>query len=834
MVFILAILITSSIVNLDSTDMTTDMAPASFPVVSIEYNGTTINRMYGFTGDMELSYMRDSITPLVSGRKLHLVIDTYGAIVRSIKYEVRTVDGSRLIESTDITDFSSEGRKISADVTIKDLIESNCEYEFVLNITLGNGKIVKYYTRIMIPIEYHIDDKLEFVRDFSEKTFDKIAATELVMYLESNSQGDNSGFGKVDIHSSFSQVSWGELNPQKVTDSIITIRELAPMTGSFLVDYYILVNDEDRQRYFKVTEFFRVRYAETRMYLLDYERTMDEIFEDTKTSYEDQAVMLGITGKEVNIYNSPDGNNVAFETGGRLYVYNISENRIAYIFGFYDTFTTDERMLNDSHAIKVMNIDEEGDVTFLVYGYMNRGNHEGECAICAYYYDASVNSVEELLCIPSPHAPDLLMKEIERISYMNSKGVLYLLSGSSFYAIDSESRIVETVAENLAEGTFVISKDNSFIAWQKADNPYNCQTLTLMNLESGNKKDIEVKANETIIPISFISDDLIYGVALKNDITLDRTGNTMVPMYCINIENEREGLLMNYDRSGEGFYTVSGEVNGNQIMLHRVEKTDEDQFEEALDDQIMNSEYDSVKTNFIENENDERFEKLTKISLKKDIKVATMKHLSPKMVLFEGNRNIILNSMRSEEQYVVYGKYGVDSFYVHPGNAIERAYNIAGTVMNSHGEYIYTKTSRSTKNQIMAITEDASTPEKSSLATCIDTLLEYEGVVRNAQYLLNQGETVLGILRDALPNYEILDLSGCTLDMVLYYVNRDIPVMTLLDDNRAVLIVGFNDTEIVIMDPDKGEIYKLSNEEAQTKFENSGNGFITYVPETVG
>ena len=178
---------------------------------------------------------------------------------------------------------------------------------------------------------------------------------------------------------------------------------------------YILVNDEDRQRYFKVTEFFRVRYAETRMYLLDYERTMDEIFEDTKTSYEDQAVMLGITGKEVNIYNSPDGNNVAFETGGRLYVYNISENRIAYIFGFYDTFTTDERMLNDSHAIKVMNIDEEGDVTFLVYGYMNRGNHEGECAICAYYYDASVNSVEELLCIPSPHAPDLLMKENQRM-----------------------------------------------------------------------------------------------------------------------------------------------------------------------------------------------------------------------------------------------------------------------------------------------------------------------------------------------------------------------------------------------------------------------------------
>lgn len=830
LVFIITILITSSIVNLDSTDMTTDMSPASFPVVSIEYSGTTINRMYGFTGDMELSYMRDSITPLSAGRKLHLKIDTYGAIVNSLKYEVRTVDGSRLIESTDISEYSSEGRNISADVTVKDLIANNCEYEFILFLTLGNGKTVKYFTRIIIPVEYHIDDKLEFVREFSDKTFDKIEATELVMYLESNSQGDNSSFGKVDIHSSFSQVSWGDLNPKRVTDPVITIRELAPMTGSFLVDYYVSIADEDLQRYYKVTEFFRVRYAKTRMYLLDYERTMDEVFEDNKASYEDQAIRLGITGNNVNLFNSQDGNSLAFETGGRLFVYNISENKMAYLFGFYDTFTNDERMQNPNHAIKVMNIDEDGNVTFLVYGYMNRGSHEGESSICAYYYDAGVNSIEELLSIPSAHAPDLLMKEIERISYMNSRGVLYLLSGSAFYAIDSKSRKVETIAENLAEGTFVISEDNRFIAWQQGDDPYNCRILTMMNLDSGNRKDIEVKANETIMPISFIANDLIYGIARKSDISLDRTGNTIVPMYCVNIENEKEGILMQYNRSGEGLYTVSGEVNGNQIMLHRVKKENDESFEEALDDQIMNSEYDTAKTNSLETENDELFEKITKIALKKDIQIATMKHLSPKMVLFEGDRNIVLNSLRSEEQYVVYGKYGVDSFYVHPGNAIERAYEIAGTVMNSKGEYIYTKTTRNSKNQIMAITEDRSTPERNSLAACIDTLLGYEGVVRNAQYLINQGETVLGILKEALPDYEILDLSGCTLDMVLYYVNDDIPVLALLDDGRAVLIIGFNETEVVLMDPDKGEIFKLSNEEAQERFENSGNGFITYVP----
>ena len=66
----------------------------------------------------------------------------------------------------------------------------------------------------------------------------------------------------------------------------------------------------------------------------------------------------------------------------------------------------------------------------------------------------------------------------------------------------------------------------------------------------------------------------------------------------------------------------------------------------------------------------------------------------------------------------------------------------------------------------------------------------------------------MDILAGDLQNYTILDLSGCSLDAVLYYVNKDIPVLATLEDGNAVLITGFNDLNIVVMDPVAGTLEK--------------------------
>lgn len=129
----------------------------------------------------------------------------------------------------------------------------------------------------------------------------------------------------------------------------------------------------------------------------------------------------------------------------------------------------------------------------------------------------------------------------------------------------------------------------------------------------------------------------------------------------------------------------------------------------------------------------------------------------------------------------------------------------------------------------MAITESEVTETKSSLAVCLDTILKYEGISRNTQTWLNRGDTVFDILESNLQNYTIMDLSGCSLDAVLYYVNKDIPVLAMLADGNAVLITGFNELNIVVMDPVTGTLEKRGMNDSTEWLLENGNQFISYI-----
>ncbi len=248
-VFLMALITISNIMNQGNTDMTIEMAQAVYPVVSVDYNGYSLNQMHGYAQAMEVSQMRESITPLTSGRRISLRIDTYGTPVHDISFEVRSLDGGRLVENTQVEDYVQDEDQILLSFGLKDLIDVNQEYMLVLILKLEDTREVRYYTRVVSTEEFHVEDKLDYVADFSRKTFDKEAAKELTKYMESNAEGDNSSYGRVDIHSSFKQVTWGDLEVTRETNPQITIKELAAQTGSFLLEYYVSVPEGGEKNY---------------------------------------------------------------------------------------------------------------------------------------------------------------------------------------------------------------------------------------------------------------------------------------------------------------------------------------------------------------------------------------------------------------------------------------------------------------------------------------------------------------------------------------------------------------------------------------------------------
>ena len=84
-------------------------------------------------------------------------------------------------------------------------------------------------------------------------------------------------------------------------------------------------------------------------------------------------------------------------------------------------------------------------------------------------------------------------------------------------------------------------------------------------------------------------------------------------------------------------------------------------------------------------------------------------------------------------------------------------------------------------------------------------------------------------LQQNLENVQVLDLTGCSLTNVLYYPDREIPVLALLEDGNAVLITGFNERNVVLMDPQTGQVTRMGLNDAAAWFEENGNMFVSYV-----
>lgn len=830
-IFALALMILSTVMNQGNTDMTTEMGEATYPVLSMYVGAYRVGSLHGYAQNMESAYLRDNLQPVGADRKIDVKIDTYGCEMEEIGFEVRSLDGERLVESTPVEQYEEKDGEITFSITLKDLIENDTEYMLVFLVTPKGNTPIRYYSRIVLSDSLHIQEKLDYIKDFHDRTFDKEAAVELTKYLESNAEGDNTTFSKVTIHSNFNQVTWGDLTVEQTTEPRIIIKELAEQTGAFNIEYLADIKKGKQTDYFRVKEYYRIRYTPDRMYLLDFERDMEQVFDEEAPVYVNDKIMLGITGDKVTLQESDGGNVFVFTVADKLYSYNVTDNKLARLFSFYGNTEEllDERSAYNRHDIRVLTVDETGNTIFLVYGYMNRGRHEGCVGVALYGYNSVANTVEEMAYIPYDKSYELLKTDIGKLSYLSRTGSYYFMMGGNVYAVDLQSLEVRTVVTGLREGGYHVSESNKMLVWQNGDDLYATKELVLMNLNTQNQTKIQAGAGEYISVEGFMEEDLVYGLARERDVRENSTGITTFPMYCLKIQNDGGEILKTYQK--DNVYVVGSEIEENQLTLFRVTYDEESEnYVPAENDQIMNTEEVRSGLNQLSYVVTENYETICQIAVKNEIDGRALKHLTPKEILFEGSRSVgELAGETSEKYFYVYGKNGIEDIYVNPGKAVDLAYRTAGVVVDDDGDYVWKRDIRSTRNQIMAITENEATETQGSLAVCLDTILKYEGISRNTQSRLNQGDTVFDILEGDLQNCTILDLSGCSLDAVLYYVNKDIPVLATLEDGNAVLIVGFNELNIVVMDPTEGTLEKRGMNDSTEWLEENGNQFISYI-----
>ena len=634
----------------------------------------------------------------------------------------------------------------------------------------------------------------------------------------------------MNIHSSFRQITWGDLTVEKMTEPQLSITELFPQTARITISYYVNVLTETGERRCRVDEYYRLRYGIQRIYLLNYERIMTEVFEMDLAAFNNNKIDLGIRNANVEIAESEDGGAFAFVSANRLFCYNSNNNRFSQLFAFYTKDHEDERTFYNQNDIRVLSVDEAGNVQFAVYGYMNRGTHEGKMGVAVYLFNGVLNTIEEEAFVPYNRSFATLENDVEKLMYLNSNEELFVYLGGSIFCINLNDNSYTVVAKDLAQGSFKVSESGRIVVWPEGEDSDRSQNLNVMNLNTKVISTIDAGVGHYIRPLGFMEEDLIYGLVNQSDLFVDNAGSLVTPMFCINICSEPDNKIsMQYQK--DDIYIMNVILSDNQITMERARKTPEGVYVVTSADQIMSNTSELRHENTIDVAATKTLEKIVQIAAKSNIATRSLKFMTPKEVMYEGGHEVNLEYPESmHENYYVYGSGGILGVYAKESEAVNIAEQESGTVLNGYGDYVWIKANRNVSNQIMKITATMQDENNSSLAVCLDTMLLAEGISRNSQYLLDQGATALSVLQDNMPeDCEILDLSGCSLDAVLYYVNRDIPVMAILNDRSAVIIIGFNELNTVIMDPATGTIYKKGINDSTDWFNSNGNQFITYI-----
>ena len=803
-IFICGVAGFSSLMNYQSTDNKTDMETASSPSMAMMIEDTEVNRMYAYADDMDVRFVRDGLTPVGTDRSLKVSITPNGREIDSLVYEVCTSDGEQVIENNKIRSFTEEeDGRLTVEFTLSQPILMNQEYALTFTLSTEDGTW-NYYTRILQRAGLSTAQYVEFVNSFYTKTFAQDDTGDLTTYLEPDTSVVSNSFRSLDIHSDVDMITWGDLNPQISRPGIPTIEDISENSGSISLTYYISAENENGEvEKYQVDEFYRMSYNQTRVYLLDFQRHVKQVLTTEQNLVSNGKINLGITDTDVQYMSDSTGTILAFVQQGDLWSYNIETNKMTRVFSFRDTGSNDERNDINRHDIKIVRVSENGDIDFILYGYMNRGQHEGQVGTSVYHYSAEQNAMEEEFFLRSLQSSEFLQKDVEKLSYVSEDGNLYLLLEGNLYRFQMEEKTYEVLQEQIEDDCFFVSENSRYAAWMDGMDPYNTTSITFIDFNTGEQKTIQADQGTRIRLFGFINNDLIYGVANESDIVTNASGGTDFAMTEVRIQNFDGELVKSYHQ--DGYYVLDVTIQENLLELSRATKVG-DSFAGTSGDQIMNN---------VRSKQDEVFSVITSTTVRQgnvtSIQFAADSSGQPPLVVdtkIIENPDRTLNmelSSESEDKYYVYGGGELSGIYDSPSQAVAKAEEESGIVLNTAQQYIW---------------EAGNTGDRASISA------------QDLPEAVAQASLDAAALNEALKGQgKVIDMTGCTLEQILYEVSAQRPVIAKGENGQAVVIIGYDDYNTILYNPSTQETYYFGMQDSTDTFQANGNVFLCYLED---
>ena len=797
-VFIVAVLVFSYFTNKGNDNMTADIGTATFPKIGFDCGGYGINAVPGYAQPMDIPTIRDTITPVLSG-KLNVEINAYENAISSMEYKVYSLDGTEALLEKKI---KKPGKTEMLDLNKSGLLDEERVLEIILNY--NKEKTVHFYTRIADAEKADIQQCLDYVTTFHNGALNKEEGVGVGKAIEPNEDGDNSTFAHVTIHSNYDQVSYGELEPKLEGGEHWEIKEMNDTSSSIQAEFIVRCKGEENEDdLYKVREFFRVRYDSyaKRGYLLDDDRTMEQIFDPTKKVLSEKGVLLGISEYDVPYLNDKDGSIVSFVQADDLWSYSKETDEVSLVFSFAASENTDERNLTNQNEIQLLEADGNGNVTFAVYGYMNRGEHEGQVGVAVYYYNVEQSSVEEKVFIPTDTSWGNAIHELGKLVYYSvDREMLYVLAGDTFYETNVEKEKTKELVTGLTEDHYVASSDGRLLAYQSKSGENGANELTIMNLSSGKTRTVTGKEGENIYPLGFVKNDFVYGTSRIEDAGQTAAGEDASPMYKVEIQNSKGKTVKTYEQ--KEIYILGAKMEKNRVILERAVR-DGSIYTATAEEYISNNEEQKESNIYLDSYVTELKKKQMRLTYEDGISDKEPKVLKPKQVMFENPTTITFDYDKKEKQYYVYGYGKLQGSYEIAGDAIQKADSYGGVVVDQSQSYIWERGNRDL-NYTIDHSEDMAAQIKAKLDSGVspmEALKEY-----------NSGAS--------------LNLTGCTAEQLAYIINRGKPVIGMKEAGKPIILVGYTDENVIYVDAASGERKISTFEEMDALTAGTGHTYI--------
>lgn len=831
LVFLVGLVIFEFALNYHETAEETTAAAPTLPLVTTTALGEELNELHAYTSEMDALYMRDAVVPLGEDRTLPLTIYTYGAKLKNASYEIRSTDTERKIAETEISLSTEENGKVTAELNIENLVNTGEEYLFILTLS-ANKTPVHYYTRILVPSDAHAKECLAFAKELHQNALDR-KVDDVAPYLETEPEEDADTLETVTIHSTAKQVCWGNFEGEILGAPMIEINDVSDEYTALTMYYQMQVASKKKTTYFSVEEYCKVRYGAESMYLLDYKRTMTEYLTKDSLSVAENILNVGVTNPTMNYLSNETGTIAAFTQNGELFLYDQNQTKLLKLFSFLTADVTDRRSYYNAHDIRLLNIDETGTMDFVVYGYMNDGTHEGSSGIDLFRYDSNTGQVQEQLFIRSTKSYQILRESIDDLLYKSTGDRFYMMQGGTLYGIDLMTLETTELLTGLLSDRYSVSQTGRFIAY--TDEAVS-DKIHILDLEDESESLINAGKKTYVRVQAFLDENIVYGTVKKGDITTDAAGTTLYPMNRVFIADTASAdktVLKEYEKAGHLITDVSLSDNAAATLyLTLAVRQGDGSLAAAGEDTIKDSSGETNKTVAIGTEVDATLGKVVTMTMAErsddDAKIALSSETIG-TVLSDASLTLSPTAADTDTKYYVYVGKTVSYAGTNVTQAISLADEEMGVVLDNTQTYIWRRGRAAYVNPFTGISVGDADAEESSSARAISAMLSLKGESLDVHTLLSQGETPLEILSGALKDVKVLDLTGCSVTEVLYYVAAGTPVYAVGANGEAVLIVGYDSAGIYVFNPLTGETNRVGILTAVADFEAAGDVFIGWV-----